>query len=502
MTLRLISAAAALFLFVALSTSCTKFDTTTLGTDLLPVVDNVKTFADTLDVVSSQNTMTDTVKLSRDFFHTLGRISDDPQFGTTTSNIYLQLKPSFYPYSYTNNRLDTLLGIDSVVIGLNYRGTYGDTSISQIIQVREVVDSSFRDSPFKLRTTMYAPMVSNTALLGSTTVTPKDLFNKLILRRGKDSVTSQIRIRIINPIFLNKILTRDSVRIPSTNNAYFNDSAFRRDFNGFAITASNSAGNGLMYINLLDSRTRLEIHYRKTNSGVKDTSVAYLFVASSSGGIFPSSTANEIIRNRVGFPASTPNAAFNYLQAAPGIGINVSIPGLDTFKMKNRIIHRAYLQMNQVVDDRILDNKFIAPLFAYLDLKETATGGNDIYKPIYFDLNPNSNYNPDVQSIFFPNSIDQGYYGGRVKTKTDQTLLPYSSYDINVSRYIQRMVISNGINYDFRIRAPFTLSYPQYTSNTIDYANQIAFGRVRVASGANPDKKLRMKLVVIYSKLN
>ena len=64
------------------------------------------------------------------------------------------------------------------------------------------------------------------------------------------------------------------------------------------------------------------------------------------------------------------------------------------------------------------------------------------------------------------------------------------------------MVISNGINYDFRIRAPFTLSYPQYTSNTIDYANQIAFGRVRVASGANPDKKLRMKLVVIYSKLN
>ena len=336
-------------------------------------------------------------------------------------------------------------------------------------------------------------------LLGSTTVTPQNLFNKLILRGGKDSVTSQIRIRIADGIFINKILTRDSVRT-STKNAFFNDSAFRRDFNGFAITASNSAGNGLMYINLLDSRTRLEIHYRKTNSGVKDTSVAYLFVASSSGGIFPSSTANEIIRNRVGFPASTPNAAFNYLQAAPGIGINVSIPGLDTFKMKNRIIHRAYLQINQVVDDP--DNKFVAPLFAYLDLKDIQSGANAIYKPIYFDLNPNSNYNPDVQSIFFPNSIDQGYYGGRVKTKTDQTSLTYSSYDINVSRYIQRMVISNGINYDFRIRAPFTLSYPQYTSNTIDYANQIAFGRVRVASGANPDKKLRMKLVVIYSKLN
>ena len=499
MTLRLISAAAALFLFVALSISCTKFDTTTLGTDLLPVVDNVKTFADTLDVISSQYTMTDTVKLSRDFFHTLGRISNDPEFGTTTSNIYLQLKPSFYPYSYTNSRLDTLLGIDSVVIGLNYRGTYGDTSVSQFIQVREVVDPGFRDSSFRLRTTMYAPVLSST-VLGSTTVTPKDLFNKLILRRGRDSVTSQIRIRITDAAFLNKIFTRDSVRPPSVNNAYFNDSAFRRDFNGFAITANNSTGNGLMYINLLDSRTRLEIHYRKTNSGVKDTSVAYLFVASSSGGIFPSATANEIIRNRVGTPALMPNAAFNYLQAAPGIGINVSIPRLNTFKMTNRIIHRAYLQINQVVDDP--DNKFIAPLFAYLDLKDTSSGTTEKYKPIYFDLNPNSFYNPDVQSIFFPNSIDQGYYGGRVKTRTDPTLGTYSSYDINVSRYLQRMVISNGINYDFRIRAPFTLSYPQYSSNTIDYANQIAFGRVRVASGANLNEKLRMKLVVIYSKLN
>ena len=63
------------------------------------------------------------------------------------------------------------------------------------------------------------------------------------------------------------------------------------------------------------------------------------------------------------------------------------------------------------------------------------------------------------------------------------------------------MVTTNGINYDLRLRTPFDLSYPRYSANPIEYANQIAFGRVRVASGANANPNLRMKLVVIYSKI-
>lgn len=496
---RFFNAAAALFLFVALSVSCTKFDTTSLGTDLIPVVDNVKTFADTLDVISSQNNVIDSVSVARDFFNAVGHIESDPLFGKTTGNIFLQLKPSFYPYSFSNNKLDTLLGIDSIVIGLNYRGTYGDTTVSQQLEVREITDQSFRDSSFKSRSTNYAPNVSST-ILGSTTVSPTGLFNQIKLRGGKDSVTNQIRIKITNAAFINKILTRDSIRL-SANNAFYNDSAFRRDFNGFAITASNTVGNGLMYISLVDSRTRLEIHYRKTTNGIKDTSVANLFVASSAGAIFPSSTSNQIIRNISGVPASMPSVIYNYLQATPGVGFNVSIPRLNTFKNTNRIIHRAYLQINQVVDNSLSEKYFTPPLFAYLDLKDTTSSASVKFKPIYFDLNPNSTYSPDNSSFFFPNFVDQNYFGGPVKIKTDATIGSYASYELNMSRYIQRMLITNGINYDLRIRAPFTLTYPQYTNVAIDYANQIAFGRVKVASGANTDPKLRMKLVVIYSNL-
>ncbi len=496
MASRFFNATAAFLLLVAIIVSCTKFDTTTLGTDLLPVVDNVNTFADTLNVVSTQGVDMDTAAVRRDFFHALGHIDNDPIFGKTTGNIYVQLKPTFYPYFLGISMLDTLVAIDSIVVGLNYKGTYGDTTVAQQIQLREVVDNSFRDSSFKNRPTTYAPALSG-VVLGSASITPKGLYNKVILRGGKDSVSAQIRIKITDAAFINKVFTRNNVE-GSPKNAFYNDSAFRRDFNGLAITSNGISGNGLMYINLTDARTRMEIYYRKTNAGVKDTAVADLVLARTGGSIFPSANANEIIRNRAGFPASLPSADFNFLQASPGDALKVSIPALNTFKQTNRIIHRAYLQINQVPENPLVDAIFPAPSFAYLDLKDT---GTTKYKPLYFDLNPNSFYSPDQSTGFFPNFINQEYFGGAVKTKTVNSIGSYSSYELNLSRYIQRMVTTNGINYDLRIRTPFDISYPQYSSTLIEYSNQIAFGRVRVASGSNPSPELKMKLIVIYSKI-
>lgn len=495
MASRFFNAIAAFVLLVAIIVSCTKFDTTTLGTDLLPVVDNVNTFADTLEVVSTQGADMDTVSVKRDVFHALGHIDDDPIFGKTTGNIYVQLKPTFYPYFFGNSRLDTLVAIDSIVVGLNYRGTYGDTTVVQQIQLSEIVDNSFRDSSFKSRPTTYAPVLG--AVLGSTSITPKGLYNKVILRGGKDSVTSQIRIKITDAAFINKVFTRDSTPNPAKN-AFYNDSAFRRDFNGLAITSSGTSGNGLMYISLTDARTRMEIYYRKTNSGVKDTSVANFLVAGTSGALFPSANANQIIRDRSMAPASLPSTDFNYIQASPGDAIKVTIPALNTFKQTNRIIHRAYLQINQVPQNPLVDAIFPAASFAYLDLKDT---GTTKFKPLYFDLNPNSVYSPDQSTAFFPSFINQEYFGGAFKTKTVDSIGSYTSYELNMSRYIQRMVTTNGINYELRVRTPFDLSYPQYSLNPIEYANQIAFGRIRVASGANPSKALKMKLIVIYSKI-
>ena len=63
------------------------------------------------------------------------------------------------------------------------------------------------------------------------------------------------------------------------------------------------------------------------------------------------------------------------------------------------------------------------------------------------------------------------------------------------------MIDKKGYNFDMRLYAPFSLIYPQYSATRIPYLNQIALGRVRVASGAYADAKLKMKVVVIWSKV-
>jgi len=83
-------------LSILLAYSCEKIDTTDIGGDQLPAVDNVHTFDTTLLINSSQgyfNDLTTAVGLGED--HALGFISNDPIFGRTTANVFMQVKPSF-----------------------------------------------------------------------------------------------------------------------------------------------------------------------------------------------------------------------------------------------------------------------------------------------------------------------------------------------------------------------------------------------------------------------
>ncbi len=76
---------------------CTKIDTTTLGGDLIPAVDNVHTFADTLLITTTQGFFDDTSRVVYNELHPLGAITNDPLFGTTNADLYVQLKPGFFP---------------------------------------------------------------------------------------------------------------------------------------------------------------------------------------------------------------------------------------------------------------------------------------------------------------------------------------------------------------------------------------------------------------------
>ena len=151
--------------------SCKKInESTTLGGDLIPVVDNITTFDTILTVEAYNDTfsvVTDTTKYNTSYTHYLGHIENDPFFGKTDAKLFLELLPPSAKYTFIN-RPDSLT-IDSVVLVLDYVETYGDTLAPQTINVYEIPQSSnFGDTSFTIRESNY----EKGGLLGSKVVEP------------------------------------------------------------------------------------------------------------------------------------------------------------------------------------------------------------------------------------------------------------------------------------------------------------------------------------------
>ena len=519
--------------------SCTKLDTTLLGEDLV-TVDNVNTKADTLEVTTSQGIFSnipgfnDSTLQGKSDNQILGNVNE-PYFGTTEASIFVQFKPSFFPY-YFGNAGDTVksnpsAGLDSVFLCLSPRAIWGDSSSAsapQNLEVFAVSDNLFRDKPDSLFGLTYQPLFTG-LLLGSISLTPNTLKNWYYFGKAsnRDSITNQIRIKLstaaANSLF-NTLYLQDTA-VSSMNNGLANDSVFRRKYNGFRIK-STSVGGALYAVNLNDVKTRLEFHYHKvSNTGVKDTVVTG-FNMQPNGNVFtgvnsPSSVTNYIKRTYAAAAspiitgATTTNA---YLQSAPGTYINVKVPRLTAMRNgKDKIIHRAFLQIDQ--NDAPNPTKFTPPPFLYLDLKDSAIANR--FKPLYFDLNSSINYNPDatfVSPLYHPyptNNINQNEFGGRALTRVDGGV-SFTRYEINVTRYVQHIIANNFFNYEMRVFAPYNYSYNQYLGSQyiIPFYNPLASGSIRVGAGVlatptslDPSPAVlstlprRMKLIIIYSEV-
>ncbi len=489
---------AILLLFSFANWSCTKIDTTEMGSGLIPDVDNVHTFDTVLTINATQGLFTDSTRMALTDNFILGSINNDPLFGTTNADVYFQVRPNYFPYSLGSSG-DTLngfgAGLDSVVLCLSYKGMYGDTTIPQHFSVYELNPgtSNFVDSSYLLN---FQPDITPTHLLGQTTVTGAGMWKYTYLKNHKDSVSNQIRIRLDN-IFGSDIYNSDSAK-SALNNAFYSDSTFKLFHKGFAVIADKGmGGNGLFYVNLSDADTRLEIHYRKRNRGVVDTTyVTFPVIYNASAGA-SGAHANYVVRDRSGSEMTgSPQPNNLYLQSTPGTYINMSIPSLGTFP--NSIIHRAEIIVEQVPSSIPgLDAILTPPGYLYLDLKDTTT--TEKFKPIYYDLSPYDYYEPDnsVPVAFLPaNGISYGYFGGTARKKTDAFGNTITYYNFNVSRYVQNLVTRRWPNYTIRLYAPFQLKYYGYTYS---YNSNLCYGRIRIGDGNNPDYKLRMRIV--YSKL-
>lgn len=462
--------------------SCKKInEATDIGSDLIPVVDNVTTFETFLPVetytdVFSAGSFDDSTRLGPTEEHFLGTISNDPIFGKTQATIYMQLKPTFYPYNFSFKSIDSLIALDSVVMVLGYKETYGDTTVQQGVNVYELAQGNdFRyDSGYNLRSTF-----TDAQFLASKTFFPSDLNDSIHLQ--KSTVLNQLRIPM-PASFGNRLIHYDTLST-GTNNAFRNDSLFNTFLKGFAIRPTGT-GNAIIGIDLTASS--LVFYYRMKSNGLTDTTSSTFAFRTD-----VSANANNIVRTRSGsqmgsFVGSSTPSNLAFIQNTPGSYITVKIPGLDT--LSNKIVHRAELIAQQVYD--VTDTLFPPPDFIFLDAYDSA---NSRYRLVPYDagFDVSGNLNADAFGMVGMKATDPN--GKAIKV-----------WRFNLSRYIQHRANHTEPSYSFRMFAARQSKawYGTGSSQTLQffYINpNVAKGRVRLGGGNHATQPMRLRIV--YSKI-
>jgi hypothetical protein len=472
--------------------ACTKVDTTTLGSNLIPVVDNVNTFDTTLEVQTDLFALPDSTLIPSNADHALGTLHDG-FFGTTTAGIYVSLSPAsgyaVHPFGNKDSVADA--DIDSVMLQLAYTSiVHGDTNSTINFQVQEIqtgTPNKFKDTAFRINT---PPSFFGSGTIWGNIAQPIALLNdnKQVGSKINQSVTITNVMRIPLSTALGvRLKNYDSTS--ATNFAYFNDSAFRAKFQGLSITPTSSAGlnsGALAYFNLRNSNSKLIVYYKSkktANPTGKDTlETAYTFANFGH--------ANTIVRNNLYNYASTlasgvANEPVLYLQSSPGSYATVKIPGLKN--LPNYTVHRAELIIEKVADPaQSADYPFDPPPLLFLDAIDSANSNRPTCIPNDFIFNSAAALGYDVF-----------IFGGSQRNK---------SYRFNLSRYVQGIITRKDPSYTLRLYAPYTTQpYYQFLGNFLNtplfISQTIGYGRVVLAGGAYPDPTRKMRLRIIYSKI-
>jgi hypothetical protein len=480
------------FLIVSLviAFSCKKInEATELGGNLIPDVDNVKTFEVALTADATNSLFDDSVRVLYSDLLALGDIND-AEFGNVHANFCFNVSSSTYgSYPYKPSH-DSLGVVDSVVLSLSYAGAYGDTIGNGIqnISVYEIGQSAGFFDTVAYRYKDPASDFSGT-LLGSKTYTINRLAadSAIVFTPGDTAVHKEgnvVRIRLNNSLG-QKLMLFDAAN--NANGGYYNDSLFQILFPGLAVKSANS-GNALSYFDLTDGdKTRLTVYYRYKNNN-KDTVGAVNYTHSRFG-------QSNYVKTQPGSnwasAINNPAADKIYIQGAPsGAYGRIVIKGLDA--MANKVIHRAELIAPRVASSD--DNKYPPPQRLFLD--RTNKGLPDTAFALTRDL--------IISESASGTTVEFDLFGGTIKS--DDT------YRFNITRYVQGIVTRHESNDTLRLYAPFeAIVYnPQHITSlgtiggymSLPVNNRIYPGRVVLAGGNfAADATRRLRLRIIYSDL-
>jgi hypothetical protein len=365
------------------------------------------------------------------------------------------------------------------VLSLAYTSQYGDSNSLEKFEVYQIdPNGTFKDSVYRISEPDFAVLP---ALLGSKDVDFKTLDDSLMYVNGKtDTVRTSHELRIrLDTAFARQFINYD------TATQYKTDSAFRTYFKGLAVKVNNGASavkNGLAYFNLTNtSGTRISFYTRNVNNGVTDTvTTIFAYGAGAQANLIRRTPAHNYLTY---LNNGNPKDDKVYIQSAPGSYATVKIPGLDTFKNVNRVIHRAELIIEKIAS--VQDNYYTPPPYMFIDAIN-ATGDSTF----------------TIRNDFVPATT-----GGLYDIATLGGILTNDKYVFNLTRYLQSVVSKKLPYYTLRVYAPLYARPWYMQSNGIAtdllqnvYVNEpIAFGRLVAGGGSATSQKMRVR--IIYSKI-
>lgn len=466
-------------LFIAAAHSCTKIKSTEIGSELIPAVDNITTFDTTLEVITENFIVPDSLMprlapsvtgLAPEMV--VGHIANDPQFGKSTGSLSFYFPAPFYPFSY---EVKDSIRLDSVVLGIRWTGiTQGDTNAIQKFNVYQLQNVMRSDSAYGV--TNELPF---TRLLGTRTFTPSILNDSIFPIAQR--LTNQLRIRL-SDAFGNELLRLDS----SAGQPFSRDSLFRAYLKGLTVVpdvAGATSANALMGFNLSDTNTYLRIYYRYDTASVRDTAVFKTFRYSLVSG-FANTIKREYNGSQAGQALAPGADSTAFVQTSPGTYVRLRMPSLSGFRALkgNVVIHRAELKTQQVAEVGQGNDLFATPNNLYLEYQDSATGR---LRPFLLD--------GFVQNAFLPAVL-----GGVRRVIPGPGGISISEYRFNIPRYVQDFVTRNAPNHALFLSAPYAIRYVDLF--LFEFLNPIARGRVKLAGGSSASSQ-KMTLRIIYSKI-
>lgn len=319
-----LSATFLLALFVG--TSCKKKDNK-LGLNALDENELLNSASvDTFSLVTF--TILDDSVITKDPAYAVLGAYNDPKFGPMEASFYTQLRLSGVNPNFGGDPIT----IDSVVLGLEYAGYYGDFSPLNL-EVLEIAEDLSSDSTYYAFSTLALNTSNNLIEPGYETVVPDPDGVTVI---GEDTVDTQLRIRLKNSFATT--LINEAIN----GTSFASNDAFLDYFKGLCVRTTNgtmqNGKGGIFYFNLNDPLSKMTIYY------TQGTAKKYDFVINSSCVDF-----NHVEVNNSGKPVQTvindtvSGMTEFYAQSFKSRAV-VQIPGLSNLP-KKIVVHKAEMYL-------------------------------------------------------------------------------------------------------------------------------------------------------------